>query len=143
MHNVMTRLRTFRRLTRNYLLGVIGTTLAIWTSASLADGLELNLVSPSSINDRLRAGAVSQKARQIAIDQLFQQVGCQTDKQQVDKRWANVICTLPGETTATIIVGGHFDFVDKGQGIVDDWSGASLLPSLYQTLKDTRRKHTY
>jgi aminopeptidase-like protein len=29
------------------------------------------------------------------------------------------------------------------QGIVDDWSGASLLPSLYETLKQQPRKHTY
>jgi putative aminopeptidase FrvX len=54
-----------------------------------------------------------------------------------------VICLLPGTTTATIIVGAHFDHVDEGDGIVDNWSGASLLPSLFQTLATAPRKHTF
>ena len=44
---------------------------------------------------------------------------------------------------STIVIGGHFDYADQGKGIVDDWSGASLLPSLYQSLKEQKRKHTY
>lgn len=61
----------------------------------------------------------------------------------MDKRSGNVICTLPGRTPSTIVIGGHFDFVEAGQGIVDDWSGASLLPSLYQALKSRPRQHTF
>lgn len=41
------------------------------------------------------------------------------------------------------MIGAHFDFADEGQGIVDDWSGVSLLVSLYQTLKTENAKHTY
>ena len=54
-----------------------------------------------------------------------------------------MICTLTGEEASTIVVGGHFDYADRGSGIVDDWSGASLLPSLYEALKAQKRKHTY
>ena len=61
----------------------------------------------------------------------------------MDKKSGNVICTLPGQTSSTIIIGGHFDFADEGTGIVDDWSGASLLPSLYQALKSRPRRHTF
>ncbi|MGH9612231.1 MAG: M28 family metallopeptidase [Bryobacteraceae bacterium] len=129
----------------NYLPIAIGAALAIGHIACLAEGLklELNLVSRSSVNERFRAGAASAADRQGEIDQLFKQVGCQTEKQQIDKRSANVICKLPGETDATIVIGGHFDYAEEGTGMVDDWSGASLLPSLYQTLKDRPRKHTY
>jgi Zn-dependent M28 family amino/carboxypeptidase len=112
-------------------------------SAGSADSLELKLVRPDAISERLRAGTVAAAERENVIDRLFQQLGCLTSKQQIDKRSSNVICTLPGETTATIVVGGHFDFASEGTGIVDDWSGTSLLPSLYQTLKEKRRKHTY
>src|SRR5450432_3522563 len=31
----------------------------------------------------------------------------------------------------------------KGDGVVDNWSGASLLPSLYEAVKVEPRKHTY
>jgi len=41
------------------------------------------------------------------------------------------------------MIGGHFDFADEGRGIVDDWSGTSLLPSLYQALKTAPRRHTF
>ena len=42
-----------------------------------------------------------------------------------------------------IVVGAHFDHADVGAGAVDNWSGASLLPSLYQALAITPRKDTF
>ena len=50
---------------------------------------------------------------------------------------------LPGSSAKVIIVGAHFDRVSAGDGVVDNWSGASLLPSLYQAVKIEPRKHTY
>jgi Zn-dependent M28 family amino/carboxypeptidase len=55
----------------------------------------------------------------------------------------NVVCLLPGSSDKVIIVGAHFDHVPEGDGVVDNWSGASLLPSLYQATKIESRKHTY
>ncbi|HWJ19666.1 MAG TPA: M28 family peptidase [Geobacterales bacterium] len=50
---------------------------------------------------------------------------------------------LPGSSGKVIIVGAHFDHISEGNGVVDNWSGASLLPSLYQALRTDPRKHTY
>jgi Zn-dependent M28 family amino/carboxypeptidase len=50
---------------------------------------------------------------------------------------------LPGSSENTIIVGAHFDHADVGDGVLDNWSGASLLPSLYEAVKSEPRKHTY
>jgi hypothetical protein len=47
----------------------------------------------------------------------------------------NLICLLPGSSGRVIIVGGHFDRVSEGDGVVDNWSGAPLLPSLYEAVK--------
>ena len=33
--------------------------------------------------------------------------------------------------------------MSAGNGVVDDWSGASLLPTLYQSLSKTSRRHTF
>src|SRR3974390_1145045 len=56
----------------------------------------------------------------------------------------NVICVLPGETPEVIVVGAHTDKVTKaGDGVVDNWSGASLLPSLLFSLNGQRRHHTF
>jgi Zn-dependent M28 family amino/carboxypeptidase len=40
-------------------------------------------------------------------------------------------------------VGAHFDHISAGDGVVDNWSGASLLPSLYEAVKVVPRQHTY
>jgi Zn-dependent M28 family amino/carboxypeptidase len=50
---------------------------------------------------------------------------------------------MKGTTDSMIVVGAHFDLVEKGQGVVDNWSGVSLLPSFYQGLRDSDRKHTF
>ena len=81
--------------------------------------------------------------RQAQVEHLFHGVGCNVALQKVDKRSANVICELSGETPRTILVGSHYDFVDQGHGIVDDWSGTALLASLYEILRPVRRRHTY
>jgi Iap family predicted aminopeptidase len=78
---------------------------------------------------------------------MFAEAGC--DDQHLSEQpvkgsnLPNVICLLPGSSDKVIIVGAHFDRVSEGDGVVDNWSGASLLPSLYQAVKTVPRKHTY
>ena len=117
--------------------------VALFVGAGRAETLKVNLAARPTIQRRLAAGDVKMKQRQAAMKSLFVEAGCAAEEQAIDKRNGNVICTLPGETDATIVVGGHFDFVDLGRGIVDDWTGASLLPSLYEALKALPRKHTF
>jgi Zn-dependent M28 family amino/carboxypeptidase len=78
---------------------------------------------------------------------MFASAGCDVQhlSEQVVKgaKQPNVICILPGTSNRVIIVGAHFDHVSAGDGVVDNWSGASLLPSLYQAVKLEPRKHTY
>ena len=56
---------------------------------------------------------------------------------------AVVICVRPGTSDRTIIVDAHFDRVSAGDGVVDNWSGASLLPSLFQAVAIEPRLHSY
>ena len=41
------------------------------------------------------------------------------------------------------MVGAHFDLEEAGDGVVDNWSGTSLLPSLYQGIAGLPRRHTF
>jgi len=108
-----------------------------------AEDLKLRLVDQSDVETRLRAGVVPAGEREDLIAKLFREAGCEVSRQKVNKRSSNVICRLRGETPATIVVGGHFDFAEQGKGIVDDWSGTSLLPSLFEALKSAHRTHTF
>jgi hypothetical protein len=85
--------------------------------------------------------------REQELHALFEEVGCKaenlTEQAVKHSRDPNVICILPGQTESRIIVGAHFDFVNAGKGVVANWSGCSLLPSLYQSLKTPSRRHTF
>ena len=57
----------------------------------------------------------------------------------------NVICDVPNqndEAARKIIVGAHFDTA-SGDGIIDNWSGAVLLPSLAEFVRRSPRRHSF
>ncbi len=120
---------------------ILGATVIV-SRVGLAQRLAVELVPPAVIQQRLETGLVRNKDRQNAASKLFEKVGCAVQEQKFSKR-ANLICELPGEARQTIIVGAHSDFIDRGTGIVDDWSGTALLSSLYQNLHEQGRKHTF
>ncbi len=117
--------------------------LLVAARPAAAQKVEVNLTSEPILRERLERGAVPLKQRQVVAADLFREVGCPPQLQPVDKTFANVICTLPGETADTIIIGAHHDFIERGKGIIDDWSGTAMLSSLYEALKHHPRRHTY
>jgi hypothetical protein len=104
-------------------------------------------VKQEVVKQRLDLYKGNDTKREAALMQLFTQAGCtapRLSEQPVPSRkQPNVICVLPGGTDQTIIVGAHFDHVADGEGIIDNWSGASLLPSLFQSLAGAPRTHTF
>jgi Iap family predicted aminopeptidase len=119
-------------------------------AAALVTGqttIQFATLPKAEIERRLRSFEDTNFKRELRLQSLFDEAGCKGDtlvEQRVKHAQApNVICTLPGGSSNQIVVGAHFDFVDRGKGVVDNWSGCSLLPSLYQSLKDTPRRHTF
>ncbi len=104
-------------------------------------------LQPSVIEKRLEEAPKANADRELALRAMFETAGCrpsQLSEQAVRRNDPpNLVCEMPGESPELIIVGGHLDHVRKGEGVVDDWSGASMLPSLYQSLHSVRRKHTF
>jgi Zn-dependent M28 family amino/carboxypeptidase len=99
------------------------------------------------IEERLGKYGGSNQQRETTLKQIFTEAGC--DDQHLSEqpvkgsKLPNVVCLLPGTSGKVIIVGAHFDRASEGDGVVDNWSGASLLPSLFQAVKVQPRKHTY
>jgi putative aminopeptidase FrvX len=114
---------------------------------TFAEAFRFKPVPREVIETRLRQYAGNDKKREATLKQMFSDAGC--DDQHLSEQLIkgtgqpNVICVLPGSSDNTIIVGAHFDHVDRGDGVVDNWSGASLLPSLYEAVKIEPRQHTY
>jgi Peptidase family M28 len=102
---------------------------------------------PSDIRLDLDSFTDGNAARESQLRKMFLKAGCAAAdvKEDLIRRRdpPNVICTLPGGSGSVIIVGAHTDHADVGKGVVDDWSGAALLPALYESLHKTPRRHTF
>ncbi|MBN2243780.1 MAG: M28 family peptidase [Acidobacteria bacterium] len=100
-----------------------------------------------TIENRLRQYGGEDAERGATLARLFENAGCVGDRLRLqpvlNADAANVLCTLEGSSGKVIVVGAHFDRVDAGDGVADNWSGASLLPSLYQSLSAEKRRHTF
>ena len=112
-----------------------------------AQSARFNPVSREVVEARLKKYSGNDEQREEALKQMFAEAGCDDQHlvEQVVKgsKLPNVICVLPGNSEKVIIVGAHYDHVSAGDGVVDNWSGASLLPSLYQAVKGDPRTHSY
>jgi len=124
--------------------------LAAWLLfAAVAPSQELSIhqASPEIVEQRLRAYARKNSEREPAIRRLFEEAGCKGDslREETAKgvKGPNLICTQAGSTDRTIVVGAHFDLAEIGHGVVDNWTGAAILPTLYQGLASTPRKHNF
>jgi Peptidase family M28 len=133
-------------MTNRYCLKLILLSQIFLASGLLAQ-VEYNRVKDEVVQQRLDLYKGNDTKRETALVELFREAGCASSnlsEQPVPSRkQPNVICVLPGSTPETIVVGAHFDHVSEGEGVVDNWSGASLLPSLHQSLIGSPRRHTF
>jgi len=120
--------------------------LALLASNATAQ-TQFRLLDQATIESRLKSFSRKNEEREAIIKRLFAESGCKNDQlseQVVEAKLPpNVICVLPGETGGVILVGAHTDKVEEGDGVVDNWSGASLLPSLLYSISGQKRRHTF
>jgi hypothetical protein len=125
----------------------LGGLLFLSATIALAQSNKFQKLQPEIIKQRLEQYSGSDSIREATLKKLFRDAGCSTEfikEYPVRKSKApNVSCTLPGNDEEVIIIGAHFDHVDEGNGVVDNWSGASLLPSLFQSIHSFPRRHTF
>src|ERR1700744_2836821 len=109
--------------------------------------IKYTLVNPQVVRARLDDYKGNDTDREGTLKKIFTEAGCPSSslsEQAVPlNKQPNVICLLPGSTPETIVIGAHFDHVAEGSGLIDNWSGASLLPSLFQSVSGLPRKHTF
>ncbi len=121
--------------------------LLLFGTKSVIAAIRFELLDRNTVLARLRSCPKNDVDRQAQLATYFAEVGCTGPALTLDaarhSKFANVICTLPGSSPEKIVVGAHFDHAERGSGAVDNWSGASLLPSLYQALAASPRKHTF
>ena len=121
--------------------------LLLLTSLTFAQTVQFSVVPRATVEKRLEAFPTKNPQREPALRRIFEEAGCPpgelTEQPVKGLKAPNLICTFPGEMESEIVVGAHFDLEEAGQGVVDNWSGASLLPSLYEGLSMFPRRHSF
>lgn len=118
------------------------------SAALFAQNLVVDFVDDSVLQQRLSANPHKNEARMEALHSLFDAAGCtgeRLNRQSLKnkKKLPNVVCVLPGSGDQTVVIGAHFDYMSAGSGAIDNWSGTSLLPSLYQAMAKRPRNLSF
>ena len=125
-----------------------GTLIAcIICAASAWAQTDVRLQTREAIETHLKSFSDNNGEREALIRKWFAEAGCTranlSEQALEGKLPPNVICVLPGETQEVMLVGAHTDKVGGwGDGVVDNWTGAVLLPALVYSLTAQPRHHT-
>jgi hypothetical protein len=119
--------------------------LAALSAQERSKHIDYDTLAASVIQQRLEMVRPKTSDRRNVLEDLFREAGCTelTEQRVPGSKEPNVICGRDGQESGVITVGGHYDADDHGIGAVDDWSGASLLPSLYQSIEKQARRHRF
>ena len=114
----------------------------------LRAGQSETLLPPNVIHERFARLASANEDRAAEIRKLFLEAGCDTTHFSETKLRSsslpNIACVVPGLSRQTVVVTAHYDrHKGAGDGAIDNWSGASLLPSLLETHKRSSRRLTF
>jgi len=138
--------KTLVRNPLRHFAGFLAVCIACAISAS-AQTIHFRLQTREAIEAHLKSFSTKNSEREALIRKWLAESGCKDanlSEQELDRILPpNVICVLPGETREVILVGAHTDKVDSaGDGVVDNWTGAVLLPALFYSLSAQPRHHT-
>src|SRR5262245_12618726 len=107
--------------------------------------LKFSTVDKTIVVQRARQAPGTDPERAVALREMFVAAGCEgtllVEQRIAARGLPNVVCHLQGTGPDTIIIGAHFDRAASPQRPLDDWTGSSLLPSLYQCLSGKKRLH--
>jgi hypothetical protein len=116
-------------------------------AASRAQRVQFTPAEKSAVLERMKTIPETNAARASRLKELFRNAGCNGSsliEQKVDGAdTPNIICRLGTGKGDTVIVGAHYDRISSAQRPLDNWSGASILPALYQSLRDRKRTHSF
>jgi peptidase M28-like protein len=101
----------------------------------------------SVVLQRMKTIPENNQDRAMRLKQLFIQAGCSenflSEQKLEGAETPNIICRLGTGDNDLVIVGAHYERASSPQRPLDNWSGASLLPALYQSLRERKRSHSY
>jgi hypothetical protein len=119
----------------------------ILCGTSPAQKVQFTPAEKATVLERMKTIPETNAARALKLKELFSNAGCNGNsllEQKVEGvDTPNIICRLGAGAGDTVIVGAHYDRNSSAQRPLDNWSGASILPALYQSLRNRKRSHSF
>lgn len=121
--------------------------ILILCGASPAQKVQFTPAEKAAILERMKTVPETNADRASKLKELFSNAGCNGKslvEQKVDGVDSpNVICRLGTGEGGMVIVGAHYDRNSSALRPLDNWSGAAILPALYQSLRNRKRSHSF
>ena len=112
-----------------------------------AQKVQFTAMEKHVILERMESIPETNAARVSKLKELFANAGCNGNslfEQKVEEAdTPNIVCLLGSGQDDTLIVGAHYERITAAQPPLDNWSGASILPAIYQSLRDKKRNHSF
>ncbi|MDZ5471366.1 M20/M25/M40 family metallo-hydrolase [Bacillus sp. 31A1R] len=95
------------------------------------------------------AGSENERKAETYIKSQFERMGFKTEVQEFSYtrrgtayNSSNIVAYKPGKSTKQIIVGAHYDSVDKGLGVDDNASGVGVMLEVAEVLKNVKTPYS-
>jgi hypothetical protein len=112
-----------------------------------AQRLHFSPVQRNDILQRVKNPPATTQGREQFLKDLFQRSGCDgqnlEEQRPANQEQPNLICRLPGQSDDAVIIGAHYDLAVSNRRPIDNWTGAVLLPALFECLRNRKRQHTF
>ncbi|MFA6316324.1 MAG: M28 family peptidase [Elusimicrobiota bacterium] len=95
--------------------------------------------------DEMDLSPWTNEEREKIVGDLFRQAGAKPEEvilQDTGYGTHNVYVVKKGRTDRVVVIGAHHDKADVGRGTIDNWTGATMVPNLYQALRDVETEAT-
>ncbi len=119
----------------------------LFCGACLAQKVQFTSIEKPLILQRMKSVPETNAARVSRLKELFTEAGCNGNcivrAKSGRRETPNIVCLLGTGKDDTLIVGAHYERTTSTQTPLDNWSGASLLPAIYQSLRNKKRNHNF
>jgi len=102
----------------------------------------VHVSSPEEIKQDFDAVPCKNKDRLRSVRALFEKMGAHASDISVQKLNGkqNLIVRLPGSTDERIVIGAHYDLIERGCGAIDNWTGIVTVAHSFRTIQQLGNK---
>lgn len=122
--------------------------ILLLATATFAQKFEFTVLDEGVLEQRLRLASPKVSERLARLRHLFHDTGCGEgalcEQKVPGSKEPNLICDVPGSGLSPnkILVGAHYDSAG-GDGVIDNWTGAILMPRLSEFIRAKPRRHAF